>query len=344
MPTFGVQTLFAMPFRKDASQTAVGEIRFELSFAAGRARSGPVTARALPSTVYQNGDTARQEINGAIDGAWQDPATSANVLSAEFDLKQFTEAINVINAEVDNLNDLNTVSDLIEQNSPSIVRDGAELADAFMKLWQTVSVGLKGGKGVSALLDLTSFGSELSLSLSDIKNASILTTTNTESFDIPLWDETTAVRAQRNQNRLSIVNAGRVAALVCAYEQAADTTYSTDAEIEETRLALETVNQRLMRVDTENKTLIQSQPEVRRAVEDVRLAALQVLDDKEQSVFSLATIINKAPVGSFSEAYILYAEDMASAEDVTNRGIEIRALNPTQAADKLVGKVTVLQS
>jgi hypothetical protein len=213
-----------------------------------------------------------------------------------------------------------------------------------MDLWQTVSVGLSGGQGVSALLDLTTFGSELSLSLSDIKNASILTTTNTDSFDIPLWEETTAVRKQRNQNRLSIVNAGRIAALVCAYEQAADTTYSTDVEIEETRFNLETANQRLMRVDTSDKTLIQSQPDVRRAIEDVRLAALQVLDDKEQSVFSLSTIINKAPVGSFSEAYILYAEDLETSEDVTSRAIEVRALNPTQAADKLVGEVTVLQS
>jgi prophage DNA circulation protein len=344
MPTFGSRSLFAMPYKKNASQTSVGEISFELSFVAGRARSGPVTARPLPSTVYAQGDKSRQEVQAAIDAHWQFPSETSNVISAEFDLQEMTAAVQEITAEVNNAGQINTLVDLIDQNTPSIVRDSGDMASAIIDLWQAVSVGLSGGAGISQLLELTSFGSQLSLSLSDIRNASTPDTGTSSSDEIPLWDATTATRIKRNQNRLSTVNACRVAALISSYEQAADATYGTDAEIEETRLNLETAHQRLMRVDTSDKTLIQSQPEVRAAVEETRLSALQVLDQKEQSAFSLTTVKNNVAISSFVEAYTLYAEDFTTAEDATTKAIEIRELNPTLPADKLIGTTTVLQA
>jgi hypothetical protein len=99
-----------------------------------------------------------------------------------------------------------------------------------------------------------------------------------------------------------------------------------------------------MRDDTENRTLVQSQPEVRKAVEDLRLSALEVLEQKEQSAFSLTTITNQVPVSSYVQAYQLYAEDLSSSEDLTIKGLEVRELNPTLPADKLVGETTVLQA
>jgi prophage DNA circulation protein len=344
MPTFGSRSLFAMPYKKNASQTSVGEISFELSFVAGTARSGPKRIIPIPATVYAQGDKSRQEIQTAVDDLWQVPSNTSNVISAEFDLQEMTAAVQEITAEVNNAGEVNTLVDLIDQNTPSIVRDSGDMASAIIDLWQAVSVGLSGGAGISQLLELTSFGSQLSLSLSDIRNASTPDTGTSSSDEIPLWDATTATRIKRNQNRLSTVNACRVAALISSYEQAADATYGTDAEIEETRLNLETAHQRLMRVDTSDKTLIQSQPEVRAAVEETRLSALQVLDQKEQSAFSLTTVKNNVAISSFVEAYTLYAEDFTTAEDATTKAIEIRELNPTLPADKLIGETTVLQA
>jgi len=344
MPTFGVQRLFAMPYKKDASQTSVGEIRFELAFVAGTARSGPVISRPHAGTVYAQGDTARQQVQSAIDNLWQVPTNTSNVVSAEFDLKEMTKAVQNITSVVDNAGDINTLVDLIDTNTPSIVRDSGDMESAIVGLWQATSEGLSGGAGISQLLELTNFGSQLSLSLSDIKNANTPDTTSSSSDEVPLWDATTSGRIKRNQNRLSTVHACRLNALTAAYEQASDTTYSTDDEIEETRANLEEAHQRLMRVDTSDKTLIQSQPEVRAAVETIRLTALQVLDQKEQSAFSLTTITNKVEISSFVEAYALYAEDFATAEDATTKAIEIRALNPTLPADKLIGTTTVLQA
>lgn len=345
MPTFGVRSLFALPYTKDASQKDVGEIRFELKFVAGRTVSGPSRAPNTPQSVYATGDTAREKIAEALEDLWIEPDTTANVLTAQFDLEQFTDAINQITAVANNIAEITRIVDFIAINSPSIVRSASTLATTFMsELWQTVSVGLSGGAGLSILQDLTKFGSQLSLSLSDIRNATVLTTPSSDSDDIPLWAETTALRLERNQNRLSLINSGRVSALVSAYEQAADTTYNTDQEIEETRLTLENEHQRLMRVDTADKTLVQSQSGVRRAMEDIRLAALSVLDQKEQSAYSLKSITVGSPIGAFILAYDLYAEELTTVEDLNTKGLEVRSLNPGQAADKLIDNITVLQA
>lgn len=346
MPTLGSRNLFALPYRKDASQTEVGEIRFELEFVAGRAISGPSRAPNTVETVFSLGDTARIEIGTALEDLWIPPVETPNVLTAQFDLKQFTEAIDQLRTVVNNVSDIDTIIDFIDVNAPSIVRSASSIATTFIsELWQTVSVGLTDGAGFSFLNDLTRFGALLSLSLSDIRNATISEVTpESEETEIPLWSETTGGRVIRNKNRLSLVNAGRVSALVSAYEQAADSTYRTDTEIDEARLTLENEHQRLMRVDTEDRNLIQSQSLVRRAVENIRLAALDILDQKEQTAYSLVTISRGAPISSFVLAYDLYAEEFTTSEQVTNRGVEIRGLNPSEPADKLDNGITVLQS
>jgi len=346
MPTFGARNLFALPYRKDASQTEVGEIRFELEFAAGRAISGPSRAPNTVQTVFSLGDTARIEIGSALEDLWVPPVETPNVLTAQFDLEQFTQAIDQLRTTVNNISDIDTIIDFISVNAPSIVRSASALKTAFIdELWQTVSVGLTGGAGFSVLTELTRFGSSLSLSLSDIRNANISgVTPESEETEIPLWSETTGGRVIRNKNRLSIVNAGRVSALVTAYEQAADTSYRTDTDIDEARLSLENEHQRLMRVDTEDRNLIQSQATVRRAVENIRLAALDILDQKEQSTFTLVDIERGAPISSFVLAYDLYAEEFTTSEEVTARGVEIRGLNPAEPSDKLDNGITVLQS
>lgn len=346
MPTLGSRVLFAMPYRKDASQREVGEIRFEIPFVSGRSVSGPRIAPPTVQAVYSTGDTARVEIGNVLEKVWIPPVETSNVLTAQFDLKQFVQTIGQLKTVLNNTNDIDTIVDFINVNAPSIVRSASSMKTNFISnLWQTVSVGLTGGSGFSILTGLTRFGSLLSLSLADIRSASIsYSDALSQLTAVPLWDGTTGGRVIRNSNRLSLVNAGRVAALVSAYEQAADATYQTDADIDNVRSSLENEHQRLMRVDTEDRDLIQSDVSVRRAVEAVRLATLDILDQKEQSAYILTSVQQKTEISSFMLAYDLYAEEMETGEDVTNRGIELRGLNPTKPADKLVNTITVLQS
>lgn len=354
LPTFGVKTLFALPYRKDASQTSVGEIRFELEFAAGRATSAPIKSPVTIESVFTAGDDARQAVEDVFIDVWDVPTETPNVATAQFDLEQFTNtASNAVSTSVDNITNLQKQTQSILNNSQSFVRDGQTLAQEFIVgdgqgLWQTISVGLKGGKGLDSVLALTRFGSQLSLSLSDIKRATVeddpAITAQQEETQIPLWPATTGGRIKRNKNRLNLINAGRVSALVNAYEQAAANDYQTETEVEDIRELLESEHQRLMQVDTDDKDLLQSDQRIRSAVESVRLASLSVLDDKEQSAFTLATIEIPSPVSSFALSYQLYAEQQKTSEDVTNTGIVIRGLNPSLIADKLKNNITVLQT
>jgi len=345
MPTFGSKILFAMPYRKDSSQTEVGEIKFELSFVAGRSISGPTQASKTIQTVFSQGDEARIQIADALKRTWIVPKSSSNALTASFDLNQTVSEMKKILSVVTNATDVIRDIEFIEYNRSSIVRDGDFLSSSLIKnLWQTVSVGMSGGSGIADLISLTRFGSQLSLLLSDIKNAYVPQQIPTETETIPLWDETTAERIERNKNRLAQVNASRVAALVSAYEQAADASYDTDIEIDQTRSALEAEHQRLMRVDTKNKLLVQSQPQVRRAIEKMRLSALDLLNQKEQSAYSLTTIETQSPISSFVLTYDLYAEEFQNSEQLTEKTIDVRALNKTQPADKLNDSITVFQA
>lgn len=345
MPNFGRIKVFALPYRKDASQTSVGEIRFELSFVAGKAISGPIRAPVTVETVYRHGDTARQAIGDAMEEKWTEPSITDNVITAIYDLEECAKSTDKLLSSLNNVADVNAINELIGFNAPSIVRSAVYIKSVFVdRLWQTISVGLSGGSGLASLIGLTSFGNALSLSLSDIRSASVSASSTTASTDVPLWSATTAGRVIRNDNRLTLINTHRVNALICAYEQAADKSYQTDTELDSVRLSLENEHQRLMRVDTENRDLVQSQSAVRRAVEDLRLATLSVMDSKEQSAYSLTTLSLNVPKTAYVLTYDLYAEDFESSDDLNAQTITIRGLNPTQPADKLSGDVTVLQA
>lgn len=345
MPNFGKLRVFAMAYRKDASQIAVGEIRFELAFAAGKAISGPIRAPVTVETVYTNGDLARSAVADALENKWIEPHETSNVLTAIYDLEQCARSTDALLTSLSNIADVNSINEFIGFNAPSVVRSAAYIKRVFVdQLWQTISVGLSGGAGLASLIGLTKFGAALSLSLSDIRSASVSPSSPTNSTDIPLWQPTTSTRTIRNDNRLQLINSHRVNALICAYEQVSDKSYQTDAELDAARLSLETEHERIMRDDTENRDLIQSQSAVRRAVETLRLSALSVLDDKDQSAFTLTSLTLNVSQAAFILAYDLYAENLQSSDELTDQAITIRGLNPTLPADKLAGSVMVLQS
>lgn len=345
MPNFGRRKVFALPYRKDASQIAVGEIRFELSFAMGRAVSGPVKAESSVETVYSKGDTLRQKVGTALKNKWFEPSQSENVLTAIYDIKQVVIALESLYTQLSNISDIESTSNIINLNAPTIVRSSDQISDVLInQLWQTVSTGLSGGQGIQQLIDLTSFGSELSLSLADIRSASVVATPASAATQVPLWSETTGGRLIRNSNRMGVVNATRLCALSCAYEQSADASYENDSQLEEIRKSIEDQHERLLYDDTENVSFIQSDPEVRFAMEDLRLAALEVLDQKEQSTFSLTSVTAYAPLSAFVLSYQLYAESFETSDQVTSRAMAIRNLNQSQASDKLINNITVLQT
>jgi hypothetical protein len=333
-----------MPYRKNAAQSEVGIINFEIPFVSGSAFLPPELSRPTSESVFAKGDAARSKIKDALSKKWEVPKIVTNIASASYDTLQFIQSTNSLTQYLSNANDIAGIKNLLTVGMPSFVRNSGLLSDGYVgDLWQSISEGLGAGQGISELIELTKFGGELSLSLSDITNAVLRTQDELGNFTIPLWPETTSHRKSRNKNRLTIANTHRMCALMCAYEQAAGKTYKTDTEIEETRTMLEDAANRLLNTDTDNADVIQADSAVRDAFTEMRLAALDVLDQKAQTAFSLTTVTRNVNVLAFVEAYNLYAEDFKTPDDVTNMGIELRNLNPLQAADKMKNTITVFQ-
>ncbi|QDP65941.1 MAG: DNA circularization protein [Prokaryotic dsDNA virus sp.] len=379
LPVFGTQNVYALPYSIDASQQSVGEIAFNLEFAAGRPAAGPAQSPVDVEEVYQLGDEARLQTENTLASDWINPDTAANASVAEYDFQQaiadsYEEIKNTL--PVETLSKVGRIIQNTQLNASSLIRSGGDLAATFVGasdvnnpgFWQNISLGLSRVASESAatgtfslnqgldllntfqsplssafgdLISLTNFGAGLALRLSDIRGDYV---SDASGASVPLWPATTQGRIERNANRESIVYTTRINALIAAYEVAAANEYRTIDDVNTVRQELENAHEQLMRVDTQDSELIQSDSNVRTAVEDVRLASLAVLDQKRQQTFDTTTINLGAPVSSFVLAYKLNAEEFTDDVALANRGLELRDLNPDDAATMIEGQTTVFRT
>ena len=360
LPVFGTEEVYALQYRIDASQTSVGEISFQLEFAAGRPAAGPSVAQRDIEEVWDLGDQARASIEDAFGSLWGDITSAANAAVAQSDtIQAFTDVVSDFSQILGSgsLTSINGILRSVQLNSPALIRDATDLASKLIGsdivnpgLWQTISFGIsdlvRSGLAISEAFDasmrLTSFGGGLSLSLSTIRGAST-PQVGSNGSTIPLWPDNTIQRIRRNANRENMVYANRVAALVTAYELAAAQEYSTLDELNETRSRLEDANETIMRVETSDGELIQSQSSVRFAVAALRLAALDVMEQKRQTAYDTVSVSGVPSVSAFVEAYDLYAEEFTEPDLLEQRAIDLRALNPEKRATDLGGTITAFR-
>lgn len=348
MPTFGAWDVFALPYKKTASQKGIGEIKFSLEFAVGRIEPSPVSAITDEQEVFSLGDTARQDIQTAFIELWQVPKDADNIAMAQSDLlataqTAFNSFKDIVPSE--NLENMQRNITLFETSSPSFVRNATALANNLIGgtptttgLWQEISLGLSKGIGIDNLLQLSDFGSVI-LKDSDILRGAFIS----EGENIPLWNPTTAGRIERNNNRLALVNVNRIASLVTSYEVAASSIYSTSEDINSVRLALEANHETLMRDDTIDPDILQSNDKVRDSVENLRIASLNVLEQKEQQVFKIDSIDIQRASSSLVQAYALYADGLKNEDELETQTLSLRGINPTKPAIALNGNSPVFK-
>ena len=353
LPVFGSNEVWALPYRVDTSHKEIGEAAFDLEFALGRPSAGPDTARRDIEDVYDLGDIAREAIESVFGEIWRIQTTSANSIVGRFD---FITSLNSVADEfltllpISYVSDIQSIINISTSTAPNILRGVTGPASEIISIWQKTSLGISSlissGRSISGAFDsfmnMTLFGGGLPLSLRRMSGSA--TSPVAPGATVPLWPATTAQRIARNDNREAIVYANRVAALVGAYEIAAAQDYRTLEEINEVRSQLESANERLMRVDTQDRDIIQSDDQVRNAVLNLRIAALDVLEQKRQEAFETVTVTRQTPASAFVEAYRLYAEEIVSPDAMQTRAIELRRLNPAQKSTALNGDITAFRS
>lgn len=354
LPSFGALEVKAFDYSVDQSQTSLGEVRFSLSFAVGRRLPGPTATLKTAEDVFQSGDNARSVLQDVLEDNWKIPETQNNALTAIYDWTSVSTdiltatrnlltsgVIGETRAAVNNF--VTSLPNLINLPTTLAQRIGAGVS-GDLGIFSLISAGLIGGSGLVVMTEFCSFGSGLHSNSIDIRN-DVPNENNTiiGDFNIPLWEENTFQRIDRNDNRLSAVNFARVNAMVIAYEQAAAREYSTAVEIQNAREELESIHDQLMRIDVQNRDILQSDPNVREAVEDVRISSLEILEQKEQRTFVLTEVNYGAPTSAFLIAYNLYAEKLNTVQDLEDRSILVRGLNPEQKTDQMSGDIVTLQ-
>jgi hypothetical protein len=348
MPTFGAWTVWALPYSKTASQTSVGEIEFQLEFATSRAVAGIIESTPAPEMVFAAGDNARESIGGAFGGLFNAPGDSlgfgamiSDVTSACNDA--FSAVSSLMNAE--SLGELTGAVRGLLGNAGGLLNEPIQLALEFFGIdedtpgiWQIISEGLDTIDAVGALLNFTkNFGNNLALIQSDFDSGSTVSPVS----GISLWAATTNDRIDRNEARTAIVESNRLASLVAAYEQASNGDYQTIDQIQTVRTDLEDSFAEMMRVDAQDVSSVPANREVREAMDELRIRALSVLDQKAQSAWLTAQIIRTGPLAAPSLTYLLYAESITN--DLDDRTLQIRQLNQQVSAASMSGSLTVLR-
>lgn len=348
MPTFGAWTVWALPYSKTASQTSVGEIEFQLEFATSRAVAGIIESTPAPEMVFAAGDNARESIGGAFGGLFNAPGDSlgfgamiSDVTSACNDA--FSAVSSLMNAE--SLGELTGAVRGLLGNAGGLLNEPIQLALEFFGIdedapgiWQLISEGLDTIDAVGALLNFTkNFGNNLALIQSDFDSGSTVSPVS----GISLWAATTNDRIDRNEARTAIVESNRLASLVAAYEQASNGDYQTIDQIQTVRTDLEDAFAEMMRVDAQDVSSVPANREVREAMDELRIRALSVLDQKAQSAWLTAQIIRTGPLAAPSLTYLLYAESITN--DLDDRTLQIRQLNQQVSAASMSGALTVLR-
>lgn len=357
MPTFGAWTVWALPYSKTASQTSVGEIEFSLEFATSRLKAGIDQAQATSETVFAAGDVARNSIVVAVTKFLKAPLSSIGISASISDITAaangaFSAVANIINATslgeltgaVRSL--LGSAGGFLDQPL-QIALDFFGIADDAPGIWQIISEGMDSLDAVGAMLSFArGFGNNLALIQSDLDSGSTVspvasTGPDAQTPNISLWDPTTEDRIARNEARTVIVESNRLAALVVAYEQAANADYQTIDQVQTIRTDLEDVFAEIMRVDAQSVSSVPANREVRAAMDDLRIRALAVLDQKAQSAWLTSQIIRNGPLTAPSLTYLLYAESITT--DLDERTSQVRQLNQQVSAVAMSGDLTVLR-
>lgn len=353
LPVLGSFLVYALPYSVNSSQRSVGEIRFSLAFAAGTISLAPITSTATIQRVFDNADYTRIALEKELITKYSKPISVPNILTAQYDtlsfIEKFKDTLSKITSESQDI--VNAAED-ISRNIAKYTNDITSLSNQLfsvvktpLSFFQAISTALaRSASSVRQLVNLTKFGSDLTLSLTAIKRSFIsILPGETNTTKIPYWPSTTAERIKRNNNRKVIVESARCGALIAAYEQAALANYLTKEQVQENRKLIEDAYKTFVLDQSDDKDSIRTTTDVRDTLGELRTSSLAILAQKEQQAYSIIELELLSPIPVTVLAYKLYAEQFTSANDLDTMTELIRNLNTNQPSTAFFRTVEVLQ-
>jgi hypothetical protein len=352
LPVLGAFNVYALQYRINSDQKSLGELSFQLTFAAGESELGQEAGVVSAEEVFDAGDDVRVQLESEIAKQWRPATVSTNADVDQYDIRSLVDKVTSQTKSVITRSDeLTSKAEEIKRDVTYLARNGDALAGALFALkevpasfFQSIANSLTHTlTNIGNIFTLIGFGSELSTSLQYIATDPVtpLIDDLTPTPDIALWPETTGTRILRNLNRRLLVNATRIAALTLAYEQCAAADYLTKQEVRDIRSQLETIYQTIILDACISCDNLQNIETVRRSLDIIRQKALLLLDTKEQQAYNIESRELLEPTSVVALAYRLYAERIQNGRLLDRTVGLVRDLNLSLPALQFSGELEI---
>lgn len=376
-PTFGIfDSIVAQPATFESDQTQLGQISATVVFEETVSKPSPTSTEISEEDVSEQAQASRDNLLVSFASTYISPSTLSNLQTALSDITGLIQNVqkitnkvreattflkkvnalisdptgyaNALLASVDPLGYLqslslayNDLTETIEVSSDLLVQSTTREADSLVPSNSGVDAGF------NVFTQMSGLGSNFSNSVNDIKDGitpakSALAPVNATDYQfdstIPVWDETTAERIERNTNRVATVEIFRFTGLIGMYENASRKTYNTTDEIESDLDKLNTYYEDL--VENNDSPLTEL---MKPFLEELKNQTEQVLQDKSQQAFTVTTIDVLRSTSSYLLAYELYGEYLQNDDQHQFMSDLIAGLNRSQVRSRLKGEVKVVE-
>jgi hypothetical protein len=271
------------------------------------------------------------------------PTSLNNLLVAQYDLTQLASDVLRITGN-------QTAYNIFIRSLPKVLKNPDGLASLLLNsanpvgFLQTIALETNNFEQYAKLALL---GNDLSDEMNDIRNdikafGSVVTEQVYDpsiDINVPVWEETTLERKERNENRITIVNTFRMVGLIGMHEQSSIDNYTTTDEINNRRLLLNQYYEDLVEND-ETGYIITN---IRNNLDIVKTRTEEVLNTKEQQAYIVIEIKLERPYSAKMISYELYGELIKNETQLNTFAEIIIGLNRSQPAHALVGIIKVIQ-
>ena len=201
--------------------------------------------------------------------------------------------------------------------------------------------------GFLVLTATSTLGNELSNSINDMEAGIIPSTPSSAvstpessklNANIPLWEETTAEREDRNTSRVAIVETFRLNGLIGMFENSSQKNYTTTDEIDSDLKKLELYYEAL--VENNDSDMVSK---MKPSLDELRNLSDAVLEKKKQQSYSVTTVNIVRPQSAFLIAYDLYGEYLQTDAQHEYMANLIAGLNRSQVRYRMQGEVKVVE-
>jgi len=322
LSTFGIIRVKAQTFTKTVNQTELGFVYFDITFLVTTPNPSPVIASSNQETVAKTAVDVLEVVQTNFSENFTVPNLATTAEVAEYDGVQLTntvvDEISALGQEVDQIT---SAANNVRDNISELVRDPIAYASAMFNdgflgdVFDTIEVSRD---ALNALSKLSRAGYNLAVDFESIGDDAL--SNASQSFDIPEFADDTSYRQISNSNRNVVVNSLRTSIFATYLNQAARNEYATDSDINATIADIDDVYENVILIAT-------TDPIVAQTLDQSRIEALKVLDDKIQTTPKVEELKLKVPTNDIELAYRLYAEDFVDVDDLTEKADVLTDLN-----------------